>query len=143
MLRPALHVPNALAPQLALEFRLAPPGCVLPTLIGEHLLRWAVQLEPARQRLQHQLRALMVRQHVGHDEARVVVHEGDQVDPLVSPQQEGEDVRLPELVRGGPLEASGRMPPFLNGRRGVGDQPLLVQDAPHSGLAHPESLEAT
>ena len=142
VLRPALHVPDALPSQLALELRLPAPGRVLPPLVGEHLLRWTVLLQPPGQRLQHELRSLMVRQHVRHDEARVVIHERDQVDPLVPPEQKREDVRLPELVRGSPLEAPRRMLPCFHRRYPVLDQPFLVQDAAHPGLAHPESLEA-
>jgi hypothetical protein len=39
----------------------------------------------------------------------VVVHERRQVQPLVPSQEEGEDVRLPQLIRLCPLESSWRM----------------------------------
>jgi diadenosine tetraphosphatase ApaH/serine/threonine PP2A family protein phosphatase len=83
----------------------------------------------------------MMSQHVGYDEARVVVHEGHQVDPLVPSQEEGEDVGLPELVRGGPLKAPGRMLALADGRCRLGQQSLLVQDASYPGLAYPETIE--
>jgi hypothetical protein len=50
-----------------------------------------------------------MRQRVRHDKARVVVHERRQVQPLVPSQKEGEDVRLPQLIRLCPLESSWRM----------------------------------
>ncbi len=46
-----------------------------------------------------------MRHHQRHQVARVVVHEGGDVEPLVTPQQEGEDVRLPQLIRLGALKA--------------------------------------
>ena len=60
------------------------------------------------QHLQHQRRRLAGVQAVADDEAAVVVHEGDQVDPPVLPlEDEREQVGLPQLIRAGPLEASG------------------------------------
>ena len=47
----------------------------------------------------------MVRHHQRHDVARAVVHEGGDVQALMAAQEEGEDVRLPELVRLRALEA--------------------------------------
>jgi hypothetical protein len=105
VVRPALDVMDALAPELALEVGRAPPSHVLPPLVREHLARRSVLRNAARQGLEHQRRALMMRDHKRHDVARVVVHEGGHVQALVTPQQEGEDVRLPELVRLRALEA--------------------------------------
>jgi len=47
VLGPALHVPDPFSPQLLLEFRLAAPGRVLPTLVGQDLLRRPVRRRPA------------------------------------------------------------------------------------------------
>ena len=95
MLRAGADVPDAKTPQLALEVRLAAPGRVLPAVVGQKLLGGPVLGNASRKRFHHELRALVVRQRVTHDEARVVVHEGRQVDPLVASQQERKNVRLP------------------------------------------------
>jgi hypothetical protein len=139
VLRSALDVTDALAPQLLLEVGLPAPRRVLAPLVGQDLLRRAVLRDPARQRLHHQRRALVVRHRPGHDEARVVVHEGCQVKPLVASEQKREDVRLPHLVGCRSLEAS-RPVLVLRRRRARLDEPRLVQDAAHLCLGYPEAL---
>jgi hypothetical protein len=84
----------------------------------------------------------MVRQRVRHHEARVVVHESDQVDALMPSQQKREDVRLPELIGLRSLEAPRAVLVRLCLRTRLGNQPLLVQNSAYLCLAHPESLEA-
>lgn len=84
VLRAALDVADTLTTQLLLEVRLAAPRRVLPPLVRKDLLGRTVVGDPASQRLHHQHRALMVREGEGHDEARVVVHEGRQVQALVA-----------------------------------------------------------
>ena len=142
MLRTALHVANALTPQLLLEVRLAAPRGVLPPLVGEDLLRRSVVGNPACQRLHHQHRALMVRERVRHDEARVIVHEGREVQTLMASQQKREDVRLPELIRCSALEAPRWVLARRRRLRRLGDQSLLVQDPPDLCLTHTERAEA-
>jgi hypothetical protein len=104
MLRPRLEMPDSLPPELVLEFRLSPPDRVLAAVVGQHLLRDSVALDARLQRLHHQLALLVPLQRVSGDESRVVVHQGAEVDPLVPAQKEGEDIRLPELVRTRSLE---------------------------------------
>jgi hypothetical protein len=71
----------------------------------------------------------------------VVVHEADQVEPLVFAQEEGKDIALPELIGLGSLEASWRM--FARSRRCLRvDESGFVQDGAHLCLAHAESFEA-
>jgi hypothetical protein len=115
MVRTALDVTNALTVQLRLEVRVATPGHVLPSLIGEDLTRRAIFRNAARQRFQDQRGTLVVRHHQRHEEARVVVHEGRHVKTMVTPQEKREDVRLPELVRLRTLESVRRRTWF--GRR--------------------------
>ncbi len=141
VLRPALHVPDAVAPELLLERGLAAPGRVLPALVGEHLRRRPERRDAPLQRLHHEARALVVRDRERDDEAAVVVEERGDVEPLVAPQQEGEDVRLPELVRRGALEAPRRVVSRPGGRRCLGKQPFLVQDAEHLRRRDAERLE--
>lgn len=143
VLRPALHVPDAVPPELLLELGLAPPRRVLASLIGQHLARRPVVGNAPPERLHHQRRSLVVRQRVRHHVARAVVHEPRQVQPLVLAQQEREDVRLPQLVGLGALEAPWRVLPRARRRPRLRNQPLLVQDAAHLRLRDPESLIAT
>jgi hypothetical protein len=70
----------------------------------------------------------------------VVVHERSEVEPLVASQQEGEDVRLPELVRLGPLEPPFRVLPRRR-RRALLEEALLVKDPPDGALGDAERLE--
>jgi len=142
MLRPALDVPNPIAPQLPLEVRLPTPGRVLPALVGEHLLGRPVLRDARGERLQDQLATLMVGQRPADDEAAVVVHEGRQVQPLLASEQEGEDVRLPELVRTRSLETSRRVLAMLASRRRLRHQPLLVKDLPHGRLTDADRFES-
>jgi hypothetical protein len=141
VLRAALDVPDALPPQLLLELGLAAPRRVLPSLVGQDLLRRPVVRDPPSQRLEDQHRALMVRDCVAHNEPRVVVHERRQVQALVPAQQEREDVRLPELIRRRPLEAPRRVLARSRRRRRLRQQPLLVQDPPHLCLRDAQRLE--
>jgi hypothetical protein len=105
MMRPALDVPYALAVQLLLEPRLAPPRRVLTPLVGQDLARHAMVRDPARKRLQHKRALLMMRHHQAHQIARVIVQERRHVHPLVASKQEREEVRLPQLIRFGALKA--------------------------------------
>jgi len=141
VLRPALDVPDALAAELLLEVRLTPPRRVLAALVGQYLARRAVRRDAATQRLHHQVGLLMVRERPRHEIPRVVVHERRDVEALVSPQEESEDVRLPQLVRLRALEATRTV--FACRRRWrVLDEAGLVEDATHLGLRHAEALEA-
>jgi hypothetical protein len=143
VLRPALDVPDAVLAQTLLEERLATPRGVLPPLVRQDLLGRPVGCDPPFERLEHQRALLVVRQHEAHQEARVVVHERRQVEPLVPPQQKGEDVRLPELVRRRPLEAARRSLATLDGTRHRWRHHADVrQDSLHRARRHPEGLEA-
>jgi hypothetical protein len=95
----ALDVMDPLPLQLSLEIRVAAPGRVLTTLIRQDLAWSPVFGNATRERFQDQRRALMVGHHQRHHVPRVVVHEGGDVEPVMTAQEEGEDVRLPELIR--------------------------------------------
>jgi hypothetical protein len=143
VLRPTRNMSDSVLPQPLLEFGHSTPGAVLPTLISEHLARLTVRGDAALQGLDHQRRALMVSQQMRDHEARVVVHESDQVQPLVASEQEGEDVRLPHLVGLGALEAPRRTRAPVTDCGLRCQQSRLVEDAPHGGRRHPDGLEAT
>jgi len=105
MMRSALYMRDTVALELGFELRRSTPGGVLTSLIRQDLPRRAVLGDPARQRLQHQHASLVMRHRKTHQIPRVIVQERRHIDALVSPQQEREQVRLPQLVRLGTLEA--------------------------------------
>lgn len=132
-MRPALDVPDAVTLELGLELGIAPPAGVLPALVGQDLARRAVLGDATRQCLQHQGAALMMRQRQTHQVPRVIVQERRHIQPLMLPEQEREQVRLPQLVRLGalePMRARLRLGPRL---RPGGRQALLLQHPPHRG----------
>ena len=63
VVRAALHMPNAVAPKLLLEARLAAPRGVLASLIGQDLARRPVIGDTPVERLHHKRAPLMVRHH--------------------------------------------------------------------------------
>jgi hypothetical protein len=95
VMRPALDVPDAVALELGLELGGATPAGVLPALVGQDLARHAILGNTTRQRLQHQRAALMMRERQTHQIARVIIQERRHVQPLVLPEQERKQVRLP------------------------------------------------
>ena len=142
VMRPALHVPDAVTAQLLLETRLPAPGGVLAPLVGQDLPRGAVVGDPARQRLQHDRASLVMRHREAHQIARVIVQERRDIDPLVPAQQEGKEVGLPELIGFGALEtASLRLRLGLR-RRTLPGKPLLLQRPAHRRLRGPDAEEA-
>ena len=101
----ALHVRNTVALELRLELGRPPPGGVLAPLVGQDLAWCTVVRKGARERLQHQSAPLVVRHRQAHQIARVIVEKCRHVQPLVPAQQEREQVRLPQLIGLGALEA--------------------------------------
>lgn len=99
MVRAALHMRDAVALEFGFELRGSTPGGVLPALIGQDLPRRPILGDPPRQRLQHQHTPLVMRHRQTHKISGVIIQERRHIDPLVAPQQEREQVRLPQLVR--------------------------------------------
>jgi hypothetical protein len=95
MLRPTSDVVDAHSCERFLEFRLAAPHRVLPTVVRQDLRRLAVCRHAAFEGLHHQRRLLVVRECVSDDESTVVVHEHAHVQPLCTSEPKREDVRLP------------------------------------------------
>ena len=84
----------------------------------------------------------MVRHHQAHQVARVVIQKRRHVHPLMAPQQEGEQIRLPQLVGLGALKA-----PLLRLGPGPGalarlGQALALQHPAHRGLGGADPKEA-
>lgn len=134
VVRSTLEVCNSLPPQLGLEFRLPAPRGVLAAVVGQRFARHAEAGHAAFEGLHHQRRLLVVCQRVPDDEAAVVVHEDGDVEPFMPTQQEGEDVRLPELVWLGPLEARLGPRRLLELYRPRLEQPFLMKNPPHRRL---------
>ena len=105
VVRAALHVLDAVTLELGLELRRAAPGGVLPALIGEDLARCAIVRDTTGQCFEHQRAPLVMRHRKTHQVARVIIQKRRDVQPLVPAQQKREQVRLPQLVRLGALEA--------------------------------------
>jgi len=91
---------------LGLEAGGSPPVDVLPTIVGEHLFGRLVFASRDAKHLQHVLSRVAAKEVGPDDEARIIIHEGDDVG-VPSTQPEGEDVGLPHLVRGRSLEETG------------------------------------
>jgi hypothetical protein len=141
MVWPALHVGDALAPKLLLKARRAPPRGVLAPLVGQDLPGHPIVGNRPRQRLQNERAPLMVRHHQAHEIARVIVQERRHVHPLLAPQKEGKEIRLPQLVGLGTLKAPLPGPRArLHRRRRA--QPLLPEHPAHRRLRRPDPEEA-
>ena len=104
-MRAALHVVDPLTLELRLKLRRAAPRGVLPTLVGQDLPRRTAIGDPARERLEHERASLVMGHRQAHEVARLIVEECRDVDALVLAQEEREEVRLPELIGLGALEA--------------------------------------
>jgi hypothetical protein len=142
VVRPALDVAHAVAAKLLFEPGLATPGGVLAALVGQDLARGAIVRNAARQRLEHERAPLVVRHHHAHEVARVIVQERRHVDAFMAPQQEREEVRLPELIRLGALEAPiARLRSRLR-RRPRRREPLALQHPPHRRVGGADAEEA-
>ena len=103
VVRLAAQVVDLVLLQLPLELGAAPPGGVLPPVVGEHFTRTPVVAHRPTVGLQHRIAGLGAVQPQSHDVAGVVVDVADQVHRL-APQPEAHDVALPHLVRRAPLE---------------------------------------
>lgn len=142
MVRPALQVLDALAPELLLKARRAAPGGVLAPLVGQNLPRHPVVGNRPRQRLQHQGTPLVVRHHQAHQVTRVIIQKRRHVHPLMAPKKKREEIRLPELVGLSALKAPRLgLRPCLHGLALLG-QPLPLQYPAHRGLGRANPEEA-
>jgi hypothetical protein len=104
MVRPALHMRDAMTLQLRLELGTPSPGGVLPALVGQDLPRRPIVCDATCERLEHQYASLVMRHRKAHQIPGVIVQEGRDINPFMPPQQEREQVRLPQLVRLGALK---------------------------------------
>ena len=133
-MRPALHMGDAMALQLRFELGASTPRRVLPSLIRQDLPRRAVLGNAARQRLQHQHASLVMRHRKAHEVAGVIIQERCDINPFMAPQQERKEIRLPQLVRLGPLEVLHHLLTAYPLRRGLRFDALGSQHPPHCRL---------
>ena len=141
MMRPALHMLDAMTLQLRLELRTATPGGVLAALVGQDLPRRTVVGNATRQRLQHQYAPLVVCHRKTHQIPRVIVQERRHIDALVTPQQERKKVRLPQLIGFGALEVLNRALALDPLGRDLRLDALRSQYPPHRRLGRPNPEE--
>lgn len=106
MLRTTLEMRHAVLLQLRFEARGAPPGSVLPAVIGEHLLGRLILGDRLAIHFDHRLGRRAAKQIRTDNEARVIIQERDHVS-VTAAQPEGEDVRLPHLIGRSALEEPG------------------------------------
>ena len=103
VMRLAAEVMNMVFLELMFEPRLAVPSGILPPVVREHLLRDTVLTHRCAVDLQHMLGGLAAEQIQPNHVAGVIIDEANQVG-LLAAQPKGEDVALPHLVGGRPLE---------------------------------------
>jgi len=129
MMRAGLEVMRPVLFHLGLEASGAAPVDVLATIVGEHLLGGLILGRGDAENFEHVLSRVAAEQIGAHDEARVIIHEADEI-RVAATEPEGEDVGLPHLVGGGPLKEA--RPHQVAPRFGSQlHQTLLAQDLAH------------
>jgi len=106
MMRSALDVADAVLLELGFEAAGAAPGGVLATVVGEHFLGRLIFADGHPVDFNDRRSGGAAEQVRPDHKAGIVIEEGDQVS-VTTAEPEGEDVRLPHLVGGGPLEETG------------------------------------
>jgi len=101
-----LEVVGAILFHLGLEAGRAAPVDELPAVVREHFFGRLVFPGGDPKHFQHVFGGVAAKQIRPHDEARIIVHERDDVG-ITAAQPEGEDVGLPHLVGRRALEEAG------------------------------------
>ena len=130
MLRSRLEVRDAILFEFGLETADAPPGGVLPPVVGEHLLGRLKLADGDAIDFDDCGGGGTAEQICADDEPRVIIHKRDEVS-VTPAQPEREDVRLPHLIGRGPLEEARAGEVALFGRSAFGHQLRRVQVATH------------
>jgi hypothetical protein len=130
MMRPGADVGDAVLGHFVLEAARSAPSRILAAVVGKHFLGKAEFSGSPPVNLDDGLGGLAAEQLDADNEPRVIVHEGDQVG-VVAAEPEAEDVTLPHLVGGGPLEEAGFGGIAFGPSGGRGDEFLLMQGAAH------------
>jgi hypothetical protein len=103
---PAFDVADAVFLELGFEAADPAPGGVLATVVGEHLLGRLIFADGHPVDFNDRRGGGAAEQVRPDDKPGIVIEEGDQVS-VTTAEPEGEDVRLPHLVGGGPFEETG------------------------------------
>jgi hypothetical protein len=106
MMRAGLEMVGPVLFHLGLEAGDTPPVDVLPAVVGEHLPGRLVFARRHPEDFQNVFRGVAPKEVRPDDEARIIIHESDHVG-VTPAEPEGEDIRLPHLVRRGPLKETG------------------------------------
>jgi len=118
MMGSAFEVGDMILLQFGFETGGAPPGGVLPSVVGEHLLGWLELAHGLAINLDDRLRGGTAEQIRRRDEARIIIQERNQIS-VTATQAESENVTLPHLVGGRPLKEArpGEVAPLGLGSR--------------------------
>lgn len=112
MMRRAADVFDMVLGQFLLELGLPAPDGVLPAVVGQHLLRPPELPHRRAVEVQHVHAHRAAIDPQGHDVARKIIDERDDVRHLAL-KREVRDVALPQLVRRGTLEPPWRLLPLV------------------------------
>jgi hypothetical protein len=99
----AFEVSDAALFKFGLEAGSSPPGSILATIVSQHLFRRVVLADGSSKNFQDVFGGLAAEDISAGQIPGVIVHEAYQIG-ITATQSEREDVRLPHLVRSGPLE---------------------------------------
>lgn len=127
---PALDVADAVLLELGFEAADAAPGGVLAPVVGEHLPGRLIFADGHPVNFNDRRSGGAAEQVRPDHKAGIVIEEGDQVS-VTTAQPEGEDVRLPHLVGGGPFEKAGAGEVLGAGWLGRWHQSLAMQPLPN------------
>jgi hypothetical protein len=132
VLRTGTEVGHAILLELRLKAGGSTPTGVLAPIIRQHLFGWLELGHGLAVNLDDRL-GCGAPEKVGPDqEARIVIHEGDEV-TVTAAQPEGEDVRLPHLIGSGPFKEAWPGDVLLLGR-GLGFQQVGLMELLAHGL---------
>jgi hypothetical protein len=127
---PAFDVADAVFLELGFEAADAAPGGVLAAVVGEHFLGRLIFADGHPVNFNDRRGGGAAEQVRPDDVPGIVIEEGDQVG-VTAAEPEGEDVRLPHLVGGGPLEETGAGEVLGPSWLGRWHQALAVQSGAH------------
>jgi hypothetical protein len=130
MMWTGFEVRDTILAQLGFEARGAAPGGVLPAIIGEHLFGRFELANGLAIDFDDGLRGGTAEQIGADHEARVIIEKGDHVS-VTAAEAEGEDVRLPHLIGGGPLKETRASEVALFGRGLLRHEASLMQLRAH------------
>jgi hypothetical protein len=137
------HVLDTFTDEKLLEVPFAPPGEVLTTLVGQHLLGFSEAFNTVQEGLGDDVLLLVKVQSPGNNVAAVIIQENRQIDPFMAAgQQKAGDIALPEFTRPRPFETSGWLyfPASFAGPLGI--EAFFTQGVTHAPRADLDPVES-